>query len=143
VAFNGFQIPALTKRTVTTTIELNEGQTFAVAGLLNNRVTAANDAIPVLGDLPILGGLFRSVRYDRNETELVVLVTPRLVDGMNPNQVPALPGEHWQFPSENDLFFSQYLGGPSPDAPPPPASAANEPGPVKFHGPYGFTPVGE
>jgi pilus assembly protein CpaC len=137
VSFNGFTIPALTKRNVTTTIELNEGQTFAVAGLLNNRVTAANDAVPLLGDLPVIGALFRSVRYERNETELVVLVTPRLVEGMNPAQIPPLPGEHWMYPTENDLFFSQYLGGPAPD-PKAPSSTTQ---PARFHGPYGFVPV--
>jgi pilus assembly protein CpaC len=137
VSFNGFTIPALTKRNVVTTIELNEGQTFSVAGLLNNRVTATNDVVPLLGDLPVLGALFRSVRYERNETELVVLVTPHLVEGMNPSQVPPLPGEHWTFPTENDLFWRQYLGGPAPD----PKAPTTQPAPVTFHGPYGFTPV--
>jgi pilus assembly protein CpaC len=134
VALNGFSIPSLTKRTVTTTIELNEGQTFAVAGLLNNRVTATKQAVPLLGDVPVLGALFRSVRYERNETELVILVTPRLVEGMNPKQVPELPGERWAYPSEADLFLNQYLGGPARDT-------SNKPGPVMFRGPYGFVPA--
>ena len=60
--------------------------------------------------IPVLGTLFRSVRYQRKETELVVLVTPRLVSGMNPGQVPALPGEKWRDPSEIDLFLGQDLG---------------------------------
>jgi pilus assembly protein CpaC len=116
---------------------LNEGQTFAVAGLLNNRITASKQVVPLLGDLPILGALFRSVRYERSETELVVLVTPRLVEGMNPKQVPELPGERWTYPSENDLFLNQYVGGPGKDP-----ATANRPGPVMFRGPYGFVPAG-
>jgi hypothetical protein len=56
---------------------------------------------------------------------------------MNPAQVPPLPGEHWTFPNENDLFWRQYLGGPAPD----PKAPTTQPAPVKFHGPYGFTPV--
>jgi len=136
VTIGGFNIPSLTKRTVTTTIELGEGQTFSLAGLLNNRVSANKQSVPLLGDIPVLGALFRSVRYERSETELVVLVTPRLVEGMNPAQVPELPGERWNHPSESDLFIRQYMGGPGTD----PASA-NKPSPSAFRGPYGFVPV--
>ena len=78
---------------------------------MNNNVTASKDVTPLLGDIPILGALFRSVRYTRKETELVVLVTPRLVDAMNPGQVPALPGEHWRNPKEGELFWLQDIGG--------------------------------
>jgi pilus assembly protein CpaC len=112
VRFNGFVIPGLNTRRVSTTVELLEGQTFAVAGLLNNSVSASKDVTPLLGDVPVLGALFRSVRYQRKETELVVLVTPRLVGAMNPGEVPALPGEQWRDPSEVDLFLDQDLGGP-------------------------------
>jgi pilus assembly protein CpaC len=136
VTLSGFVIPSLTKRTVTNTIELQEGQTFAVAGLLNNRVTANKQAVPLLGDIPVLGALFRSVRYERNETELVVLVTPRLVEGMNPKQVPDLPGSRWIYPTENDLFLNSYLGGPgAKDA------TTAKPGPVRYRGLYGFVPA--
>jgi pilus assembly protein CpaC len=138
VSFNGFVIPSITKRTLTTEIELAEGQTFAVAGLLNNRVTANKDVTPLLGDLPILGALFRSVRYERNESELVVLVTPRLVEAMNPDQVPGMPGERWRYPSEGELLWNADLGGPGDDATvaTPPAGR-----PARFRGEYGFTPV--
>ena len=115
VRFNGFVIPGLTSRKVETVVELNEGQTFAVAGLLNNNVTATKDVTPILGDLPVLGTLFRSVRYQRKETELVVLVTPQLVEAMNPDQVPSAPGEHWRDPNELELFLNQDLGGPAND----------------------------
>ncbi|QOV89269.1 type II and III secretion system protein family protein [Humisphaera borealis] len=136
VSVAGTQVPGLSKRTVTTTIELSEGQTFSLAGLLNNKVTANKSAVPLLGDIPILGALFRSVKYERNETELVVLVTPRLVEAMNPSQVPELPGERWNYPSESDLFIKQYLGGPGTDP-----GSANKPAPSAFRGPYGFVPV--
>ncbi|MBC8108421.1 MAG: type II and III secretion system protein family protein [Anaerolineae bacterium] len=152
VRFNGFVIPGLTSRKVETTVDLGDGQTFAIAGLLNNSVTASKDVTPLLGDLPIVGALFRSVRYQRKETELVVLVTPRLVDAMNPAQVPALPGEDWRHPSENELFWNRDLGG---EVTPKKRTAATRPiassaGAVeepkdidvpRFQGEYGFTPT--
>src|SRR6185295_5861445 len=95
VRFNGFVVPGLTSRKLETVVELNEGQTFALAGLLNNNITATKDVTPLLGDIPVVGALFRSVRYQRKETELVVLVTPKLVHGMRPGDVPKVPGEHW------------------------------------------------
>ena len=155
VRFNGFVIPGLTTRQVDTTIELADGQTFAIAGLLNNNVTASKDVTPLLGDLPIVGVLFRSVRYQRKETELVVLVTPRLVEGMNPEQVPTLPGEHWRHPTENDLFWNRDIGGEMPDkrrAPKtrPTTGPAGASLPVdpnadvpRFHGSYGFVPAND
>ena len=140
VSFNGFVIPTITKRTLTTEIELAEGQSFAVGGLLSNRVTASKDVTPLLGDLPIIGTLFRSVRYERNETELVVLVTPRLVEAMNPGQVPALPGERWRYPSEAALMLKGDLGGPGEDKDDsPPQSSGGRP--ARFRGEYGFTPA--
>lgn len=132
----GFQIPSFTTRTATTTVELNEGQTLSLAGLLNTRVNATTDVTPLLGDLPVIGTLFRSVRYDRQETELVVLVTPHLVNGMNPAQVPPLPGEHWRYPTESELFWHRDLGGPAPQTGRPSTVP-----PPQFHGTYGFTPV--
>jgi hypothetical protein len=65
-----------------------------------------------------------------------VLVTPRLVEGMNPRQVPELPGERWKHPSETDLFLRQYLGGPARDP-----AEADRPAPAMFRGPYGFVPA--
>ncbi len=111
IVISGSRIPVVNKRKVTTMVELADGQTFAIAGLLNNSIAAAKDVTPVLGDLPILGTLFRSVRYQRKETELVVLVTPKLVAPMNPGQVAKLPGENWRHPNEGQLFLNQDLGG--------------------------------
>jgi len=140
VRFGGFVVPGLSQRKVTTTVELGDGQTFAIAGLLNNNVTATKDVVPVLGDLPIVGPLFRSVRYQRKETELIVIVTPRLVAPLNPSQVPLLPGEKWHHPTEGELFWKQDIGGPEktptdPNLKSPPRSAP------LFQGQFGFSPV--
>ncbi len=91
----GFKNPLINSRQVQTTVELSEGQTLAIAGLLNHTSAASINAVPVIGEMPVIGPLFRSVSYQRNETELLVLVTPRLVNGLNPKEVPIMPGEHW------------------------------------------------
>jgi len=146
LVIQGSRIPILNKRTVTTTVELADGQSFAIAGLLDHTVAASKDVTPLLGDIPVLGALFRSVSYNRKETELVVLVTPKLVEAMNPSQVPALPGENWRHPKELDLFLNQDIGGEEPARPATPAGgpgatsgpgAANNP---RYRGSYGFTP---
>ncbi len=80
----GQPVPGITERSVNTTVEMAEGQTFALAGLLQDNVNATDSQIPLLGDIPVLGALFRSVRYERKETELVVMVTPHLVHAMDP-----------------------------------------------------------
>ena len=74
--FSGFSIPALTTRRAETTVELGSGQSFVIAGLLQNNTTQDISRVPLLGDLPILGALFRSDRFRRNESELVIIVTP-------------------------------------------------------------------
>lgn len=79
VQLNNFSIPALTTRRAETTVELGSGQSFAIAGLLQNNTQQDNSKIPFLGDVPVLGPLFRSDRFKRNETELVILVTPYIV----------------------------------------------------------------
>jgi pilus assembly protein CpaC len=137
VRFNGFVVPGLTSRKVKTVIELNEGQTFSIAGLLNNSITSNKDVTPLLGDLPVLGVLFRSVRFQRKETELVVLVTPHLVEGMNAGQVPPVPGEKWRDPSEWQLFMEQDLGGPIAQEKP----AAKSTLPPRYRGEYGLAPA--
>lgn len=79
VTVNGINIPALTTRRASTSVELGSGQSFAIAGLLLADTDQSVDKFPGLGDLPILGALFRSTRFERRETELVVIVTPYLV----------------------------------------------------------------
>jgi pilus assembly protein CpaC len=94
------QVPALTVRRAETTVELASGQSFAIAGLLQDNTTMTGNALPGIGELPILGALFRSDSFQRNETELVILVTPYLVTGVsNPGQLK-LPTDGWKPPSD-------------------------------------------
>jgi pilus assembly protein CpaC len=138
VKFNGFVIPGLTSRKVETTVELNEGDTFSIAGLLSNNITSNKDVTPVLGDIPVLGALFRSVRYERKETELVVLVTPHLVSGMSPDQVPSLPGEKWRDPTEAQLFMYGDIGNSTEEMSNPTTRPSAKYTPPAFQGTYGF-----
>jgi pilus assembly protein CpaC len=107
VTIQGFEVPSLLTRRSETTLELKNGQTFAMAGLLMHENHATNSRIPGLGDLPILGPLFRSVRYQKAETELVILVTASLVEPMSLASTPPLPG--FQHSEPNDWEF--YLEG--------------------------------
>jgi pilus assembly protein CpaC len=104
VQLNGFFIPSLTTRRAETTVELASGQSFAIAGLLLNNTTQSNDSVPGLSDLPILGALFESDRFERNETELAIIVTPYVVRPVGAQrlalptdpytgEVPATPGQ--------------------------------------------------
>jgi Flp pilus assembly secretin CpaC len=102
---------------VQSTVELGEGMTMSVAGLLDDSVIATRQSLPGLGDLPVIGQLFRSTRYQRKETELVILITPRLAAAMNPDQVTALPGANWRHPNELEQAFLGDIGGnPEADA---------------------------
>lgn len=91
VTLNGFTIPALSSRRAETDIELAEGQTFVVAGLLDNRETESYSRIPGLSSLPILGVLFRSKEVRTNRTELVMLVTPEVTQPLNPGDRAPIP----------------------------------------------------
>ena len=93
VILSGFRIPALKSRKAESELQLADGQTFVLAGLLDNKVQKQVSKIPLLGDIPILGALFRSTRYSNNETELMVMVTPKLVRPLNKDEIPALPTE--------------------------------------------------
>lgn len=90
IRLNNFQVPALTTRRAETTVELGSGQSFMIGGLLRNTGNNTTEKAPWLGDLPILGALFRSNSFRRQETELVIIVTPYLVRPVNANQI-ALP----------------------------------------------------
>ncbi|MBX3394544.1 MAG: type II and III secretion system protein family protein [Phycisphaerae bacterium] len=109
-------IPVFTFRTrrVESTIECPNGKTFAIAGLLNESVNAIASKIPGLGDVPVLGQLFSSVDYQRSNTELVVLVTPHLVEALEPGQVPPVPGQLMQHPDDWELFGLGMLEGAAP-----------------------------
>lgn len=96
----GFSMPTFTVRRAESTIEMASGQTFAMAGLFQREVSRNVDKVPVLGDVPVLGPLFRSERYKRNETELVILITPYLVnpvsDGSLATPIDRANGSGWQ-----------------------------------------------
>ena len=93
VTTNAFVIPALTVRRATTTVELASGQTFAIAGLVQSTNSVTADEVPGLGDIPILGELFKSDKFRHNETELVILATPYVVQPISNPAAPAIPTE--------------------------------------------------
>jgi pilus assembly protein CpaC len=110
----GFSIPALTSRRAEATMELQSGQSFAMAGLLQHSDSAVTSRVPGLGDLPILGPLFRSVRYRNNETELVILVTASLVEPMSTATAPPLPGASYMPPNDWELYAEGRIAGQAP-----------------------------
>lgn len=120
IQFNGFLIPALRTRRADTEIELRPGQTFAIAGLMDNTVQRNNTRIPFLGDIPILGPLFRSRDIQENRTELLVLVTPQVVEPTDsPRTVPTGEPETWRW----DRSLREPLPGtPGTQVPPQPPS---------------------
>jgi pilus assembly protein CpaC len=91
VVLNGFRIPALTTRRTETEVELNNHQTFAIAGLINNNMVTSAQKVPGLGDIPILGLLFRSKAAQKNLTELVVMITPEILPNNSPGVTTELP----------------------------------------------------
>ena len=115
IVVQGTQIPALLTRRVSTTLELQTGQTFAMAGLLNQSINARNSRVPWLGELPILGTLFRSVRYNSAETELVVLVTASLAEPQSiPIEDAPFPGMTHVPPNDWELYIRGALEGKTP-----------------------------
>lgn len=112
VTLQGFVIPSIVTRRASTTLELNSGQTFALAGLIDSSVDARNARVPGLGDLPILGSLFRSVRYEEGETELVILVTASLVDPLSIASRRPLPGLQHTPPNDWDLYIGGHIENP-------------------------------
>jgi pilus assembly protein CpaC len=119
ITLEGFRIPALQTRRAETEVELRDGQSFAVAGLIDNTAQLDTAAIPLLSQVPIIGHLFKS-RADRKErTELLVLITPRLVRALNPDEVPPLPTLPGRFlPPGDELGGSLEGGGGTVDGPP-------------------------
>lgn len=105
IVLNGFQVPALTVRRAETTIELGSGQSFMIAGLMSNSAQNTLKKMPGAGDIPILGSLFRSTNFQRGETELVIVVTPYLVNPVNANDIK-LPTDGFQ----NANTLQQLLG---------------------------------
>lgn len=97
VSLNGFTIPALSSRKMETNIELGEGQTFIIAGLIDSRVQDTVNHIPGLANLPILGNLFKSKDMTKSRSELVVMVTPEITEPLQPGDVKAMPAMPREF----------------------------------------------
>jgi pilus assembly protein CpaC len=122
-------MPSFTVRKADTTVQLKDGQSFVVAGLIKNNVTETVKRFPGLGEIPILGALFRSSEFKKDQTELIFVVTPRLVKPLA--EAPRLPTDNHVEPSRRDVYYNGSLEGsaPSPSAPgrrvgfaPPPAA---------------------
>lgn len=132
-------LPLITTRRAATTVQLNDGQSFAIGGLIKNNVTANIKGLPVLGEVPVLGALFRSTDFQQDKTELLFVITPHLVKPLPPNY--AMPTDNFTDPSRADVLLGGRLEGAKPAAP---ASAAAAPAPVmdqsqaQPNGPSGF-----
>ena len=118
VTIQGTTVPALTERKVSTVIQLHDGQSFVIAGLLQDNISETIGKYPYLGDVPVLGTLFRSSQFQRNETELVVIATPHLVKPIDLKNRP-LPTDRYVEPSDTDFFLRGLLQGCQKASPPP------------------------
>ena len=116
-------LPAFTVRRATTTVQLMDGQSFAIGGLIKNNVVTNITAFPFLGDLPVLGSLFRSSSFRNDRSELVFVITPRLVKPLPPNY--ALPTDSYIPPTRTDIMLNGRLEGQPPA--PPASEAPGEP----------------
>jgi len=149
ITLNGLTIPGLQTRRAKTVVELRDGQSFAVAGLLRNDFKDTVRQIPVLGTLPIIGTLFRSTGFQKDQTELVMIVTPRLVKPIENVADVRLPTDRVGDPHELDLFMmgrtdkAVGINPLDPNAPPPekpaaPAKPADKDKKGGFSGPTGY-----
>ncbi len=128
-------IPGLVSRQSETTVRLGDGQSFAVAGLLSDKVRSQIDKVPFLGSLPILGALFRSTAFRREETELLVVVTGRLAKPLPPHEVPPLPTDYEvNDPGNLGLFLLGSEGGPGKEREPVARASREQRGPVGERG---------
>ena len=134
VEVEGFRIPSLLTRRAATTLSMRTGQTFAMAGLLDQNIAARSQKVPGLGNIPILGRLFSSVRYERGETELVVLATVELVEPMETQANLPVPGDTHTEPDAWELYAEGKIHGTVSD-PKPPAVWASDMGLDRLVGP--------
>jgi pilus assembly protein CpaC len=109
-------LPSFTLRRAETTVQLNDGQSFMIAGLIRNNVAQTVNRFPVLGDIPILGALFRSTEFQKDRSELMFVITPRLVKPLPPNY--ALPTDSFIEPSPGELYLHGRMEGRQPVADP-------------------------
>jgi pilus assembly protein CpaC len=136
----GFLVPAFRTRRAATGVDLRDGESFAIAGLLSDDVVESVEKYPVLGDVPVLGALFRSSQFQREETELVLVVTPHLVEPLASR--PALPTDHFTPPSAAEFYLLGRLEAAGSEAPAPLGTGTDTAGMV---GPVGYrvTPIDE
>jgi pilus assembly protein CpaC len=125
---------ALNRRETKTTVEMMDGQSFAISGLLQDDFTDLSSQVPWLGDIPILGSLFRSANYRRDQSELVVIITPHLVAPTR-GEALALPTDRVRPPTEAELFLFGQTARPSGA---PMSGAAAEVAKQDFTGSYGY-----
>jgi pilus assembly protein CpaC len=124
ITLSGFRIPALSTRRTETEVELRDGQTFAIAGLMNNTVTSTMSKIPGIGDVPILGLLFRSKAHQKNQTELVVMITPTIIkrgqmgvsEGLPSPVEPYMEAPEKRLPSPAPYIVSPHYPANQPPA---------------------------
>jgi pilus assembly protein CpaC len=128
---DGFQVNAFRRRETTTTVEMREGESFAIAGLLQDDFRDTVGQLPGAGDVPVLGALFRSAEYDRAQTELVIIITPHLVSPV-PSGSLASPTDRIRPPTENEIFLRGMTGGATL------TGAAAEVARQDFQGSYGY-----
>lgn len=125
--------PAVNTRSASTTVEMRDGDSFAIAGLLQDDFRSSVGEVPWLGDLPILGALFRSSSYQREQSELVIIITAHLVSPVN-GEALLLPTDRVRIPTENELFFMGQVTGRAPAAGTPAGEVAQQ----DFSGSYGY-----
>ncbi len=114
VTVGGLRVPGFVKRYIETAVEMQAGQTFAIAGLLQSRTESQTRATPILGEIPYFGSAFRRVRERRNDIELLVTVTPELVDAMDPHEVPpGGPGLNSMSPNDHELYVNGHIEVPN------------------------------
>lgn len=125
-------VPGLRTRTASTTVEMRDGESFAIAGLLQDDFRDSIGQVPWLGDIPVLGALFRSANYQREQSELVIIITAHLVTPTR-GEALALPTDRIRIPTENELFLmGQTTGRPAA------GSAAGDVAQQDFSGSYGY-----
>ena len=110
VQFQGFVVPGLSTRRAATVIELADGQSFAIAGLLRDTVRDQAQKFPILGEIPLLGALFRSRSFQKNETELVIIATPRLVKPLDTTK-QSLPTDYYIEPNDTEFYLMGVMEG--------------------------------
>jgi pilus assembly protein CpaC len=105
--------PGFNESSIRSSVTMESGQTFAIGGLIEHSVQGSVEKVPYLGDLPLLGAAFSNVRHEERETELLILVTPRLVDALDCNQLPKrVPGQESRSPDDYELFLESLIETP-------------------------------